>query len=129
MNRTIALSAAVLGFSAVALGALGAHALPKTLDAHWLDVWKTAALYHALHAIALLALAAWRTEDRLVRHVAKCWVAGVAVFSGSLYALVLSMASEAIPDAKWLGAITPVGGVLLMAGWALAGAAAWRARG
>lgn len=126
MNRFVALSAVVLGFTAVLLGALGAHALPKTLDPHYLEVWKTAAHYHGLHAVALLALAAWRTESRLAIHAARCWVAGVVVFSGSLYLLVLSMASIGLPEARWLGAVTPLGGILLMLGWVLLGVAAYR---
>jgi uncharacterized membrane protein YgdD (TMEM256/DUF423 family) len=90
---------AVLGASAVLAGAFGAHALGANPR---LDVWRTAALYHLVHAVALLA-----PHPRLTRHL---FVAGIAVFSGSLYLLVLL-------DQPALGAITPVGGVLLVAGW------------
>lgn len=119
MNRTIALSAAVLGFLCVALGAFGAHWLKTHTDAHGLEVWRTAAHYQGLHAVALLALAGWKRDGRWTVRAAQCWVAGIAFFSGSLYLLVLT-------DVKWLGAVTPVGGLLLLAGWVLIGVAAWR---
>ncbi len=128
MNRKIALAAACLGFSAVLLGAIGAHALKQRVGPQELEVWKTAALYHALHAVALLALAAWRTDGRWGVWAGRAWVAGVGVFSGSLYLLVLSKADLGMAPAGWLGAITPIGGVLLMAGWAMAGVAGWHAK-
>ena len=99
---------ATLGFLAVALGAFGAHALKGTLEAGGqVETWRTAAQYHLIHAVALTALAlhaplrvwAWRL-----------WLAGTILFSGSLYALALS-------GVKWLGAITPLGGALLLGGW------------
>lgn len=99
--------AAVLGLTGVALGAFGAHGLKPLLTAHGtLDVWQTAVLYQLLHAVASL----WASS----RHprVVWLWTAGVAVFSGSLYILAVS-------GVRWLGAITPVGGVLLLAGWAV----------
>lgn len=100
--------AAALGFLGVALGAFGAHALKAQL-AQFGDTatWETAVLYQFVHALALLALAA---TDRASRLLAVLWIAGVAIFSGSLYALCLT-------HIKILGAITPIGGVLLLAGW------------
>jgi uncharacterized membrane protein YgdD (TMEM256/DUF423 family) len=120
------LAAAIFGFTAVLLGAIGAHAVSKRVGPHDLETWKTAAQYHGLHAMALLALAAWGDGGRLVAAAARCLGAGMIVFSGSLYLLVLSLADVGLPPAKWLGAVTPVGGVLLMAGWGLIGVAAWK---
>ena len=101
--------AAALCFLAVALGAFGAHSLRSTLEAHgMLDAWNKAALYHFIHAIALLALALYGTANR-----GACWLlfAGIFLFSGSLYLLALS-------NVRWLGAITPLGGLCFLAGWA-----------
>lgn len=113
-TRNITLAAAVLGFLGVALGAFGAHALKSTLDANGSgETWKTAVLYHLVHAVALLALAGWRdAHGGPSGKVAALWTAGVVLFSGSLYAL-------AIGGPKFLGPVTPLGGAALLAGWAL----------
>lgn len=103
---------ALLGFLGVALGAFGAHALREKLPPPLLQVWQTAVLYHLLHAVAILALGLYaRAAGADVRVGGGLLLAGVIVFSGSLYALALT-------DIKPLGAITPVGGLLLLAGWA-----------
>lgn len=120
-------AAGLLGLTGVALGALGAHALKVTLAGRgMLPVWETAARYHLLHAAALLGAAAWvRTtgcdEDRAVVWAAGCWCAGVLLFSGSLYWLALG-------GPRWLGPVTPLGGVALLAGWALIAWAAFSRR-
>ena len=101
--------AAALCFLAVALGAFGAHGLRSTLETHgMLDAWNKAVLYHFIHAIALLALALYGTANR-----GAWWLlfAGIFLFSGSLYLLALS-------NVRWLGAITPLGGLCFLAGWA-----------
>src|SRR6516164_936155 len=101
--------AAVLCFLAVALGAFGAHALRSTLEGRGMvDVWNKAVFYQFIHAVALLALALYGTINR-----GACWlfVAGILVFSGSLYLLALT-------NLRWLGAITPLGGLCFLAGWA-----------
>ena len=101
--------AAALCFLAVALGAFGAHSLKSTLETHgMLDVWNKAVLYHFVHAIALLVLALYGTINR-----GTWWLlfAGIFLFSGSLYLLALS-------NVRWLGAITPLGGLCFLAGWA-----------
>jgi len=101
--------AAALCFLAVALGAFGAHSLRSTLETHgMLDAWNKAVLYHFIHAIALLALALYGTANR-----GACWLlfAGIFLFSESLYLLALS-------NVRWLGAITPLGGLCFLAGWA-----------
>jgi uncharacterized membrane protein YgdD (TMEM256/DUF423 family) len=110
--------AAVLGFTGVAAGAFGAHALQAALDADRLALWDTAARYQMLHAPALLAVAWLASRSDAGTAVAMAgwtFTAGVVLFSGSLYLL-------AAGGDGWLGAVTPVGGALLLAGWtALAG--------
>ena len=101
--------AAALCFLAVALGAFGAHWLKPTLEANGLvDVWNKAVLYHFIHAIALFVLALYGTADR-----GAWWLlfAGIIIFSGSLYVMGLT-------NVRWLGAITPLGGLCFLAGWA-----------
>ncbi|MFL6544839.1 MAG: DUF423 domain-containing protein [Candidatus Udaeobacter sp.] len=101
--------AAVLCFLAVALGAFGAHSLRSSLELHgMLDVWNKAVLYHFVHAIALLVLALYGTVNR-----GAWWLllAGILLFSGSLYVMALT-------NLRWLGAITPFGGLCFLAGWA-----------
>lgn len=106
----------------VALGAFGAHALKARLGVDALAIWQTAVQYHAWHALGLLALAAWleRTPRRAALGLA-CWllVAGVALFSGSLYLLALT-------GWRLVGIATPVGGVLLIGAWIAAAWSAWR---
>lgn len=105
--------AGILGFLGVALGAFGAHALREKLSPAMLQVWHTAVLYHLLHAVVLLALALYARSAGLdVRVPAGFFTAGIVIFSGSLYALALT-------GIKPLGAITPIGGVCLLVGWAL----------
>ena len=100
--------AATLCFLAVALGAFGAHSLKAILEANGtLEAWKTAVLYHLAHGIALLALA---LHGAVNRGACFLFVAGVALFSGSLYLLALT-------NIRWLGAITPLGGLCFLAGW------------
>jgi uncharacterized membrane protein YgdD (TMEM256/DUF423 family) len=101
--------AAVLCFLAVALGAFGAHGLRATLEMRGMtDVWNKAVFYHFIHAVALLALALYGTVNR-----GAWWLlfVGIAFFSGSLYLLALT-------NLRWLGAVTPVGGLCFLAGWA-----------
>lgn len=120
-TRNITLAAAALGFTGVALGAFGAHALKPSLEAHGsVETWKTAVLYHLLHAVALLALAGWRDAHAGASgRVAALWVAGVIFFSGSLYWLALG-------GPKLLGPVTPLGGTAFLAGWALLAFHAWK---
>ena len=109
-----------LDFLAVALGAFGAHALHSRVAPGLLDVFETGVRYQMYHALALLACA-WVLERRLAGApwaAAAAWLflAGSVVFCGSLYVLTLS-------GARWWGAVTPLGGLALLAGWAcLAGA-------
>src|SRR3954471_22677731 len=109
MNSTTALRiAAIMGFLAVALGAFGAHRLKATfLENGQGHNWETAAHYHLVHAVVLLVLA---TRGTVAKLSFQLFTAGIVIFSGSLYVL-------AVTDLKWLGAITPIGGVCLIAGW------------
>ena len=113
---------AILAFVAVAAGAFGAHALKDTLGEARIDVFKTGAQYQMYHALALLAvgLAAFRWDSGFLDAAGWLFVAGIVLFSGSLYAL-------AITDVKVLGAITPLGGLCFLIGWALVAVAALRA--
>lgn len=105
------IAASLLGFTGLALGAFGAHALKETLNANGTTAtWQTAVLYQLIHAVALLAFPGWPW-------VGRCWAAGVILFSGSLYWLALG-------GPKLLGPITPLGGIALLLGWALL---AWHA--
>jgi uncharacterized membrane protein YgdD (TMEM256/DUF423 family) len=101
---------AVVGFLGVALGAFGAHALKDHLTAlHMGDVWEKAVFYHLVHAVVLLLLAGRPTFPRLAWML---FLVGIVLFSGSLYLL-------AYTGVRWLGAITPLGGLSLLAGWAV----------
>lgn len=105
------LVAAGSGALAVALGAFGAHALADRLGEGPLETWRTATHYHLLHSVALLALALYgASTGRAVAAPAWLWTAGLALFSGSLYLLVLT-------EQRWLGPVTPIGGLCLIAGW------------
>jgi uncharacterized membrane protein YgdD (TMEM256/DUF423 family) len=114
--------AAILGFLGVALGAFGAHGLRNHVGPEMLEIWRTGVLYHLAHALALLALAAAGPRVGWPRAVAGLFVAGVIVFSGTLYAMVLT-------GSFWLGRITPIGGMALLGGWAAMAASARRGPG
>ena len=100
--------AAALGFLAVAFGAFGAHGLKDLLTRNGTaDIWEKAAFYHFIHAVMLFVLA---ERDQLPKLAWNCFLAGIVIFSGSLYLL-------AATDWRWLGAVTPAGGLCLLAGW------------
>ena len=105
--------AALLAFAAVALGAFGAHALRSKLAPDMQAVWQTAVLYHGWHALALLGvgLLILHFPDRAgLAWAGWLFVAGIALFSGSLYAFALT-------SAKNFGAVTPIGGIAFLLGW------------
>lgn len=108
--------ACVLGFSAVAAGAFGAHALEARVGPEALAWWETGARYLGLHTAPLFAVAAWAERPR-ARQAGVAFVGGAVVFAGTLFTMALG-------GPRWLGAVTPVGGLLLLAGWALLGLAA-----
>jgi uncharacterized membrane protein YgdD (TMEM256/DUF423 family) len=126
MSRLFVVLSGLLGFSAVALGAFGAHGLRSRLESlpdgvKRLEWWNTAAHYHLTHALAL-ALAAWLVHRGAgASAVVAGWsfIAGVLLFSGSLYLMTITGQTK-------LGAITPLGGLLLLAGWGAVVAAGWR---
>jgi len=122
VDRTFALLGALSAFVAVAAGAFGAHGLKSKLTPELLAVFETGARYQMFHALALLAVAWAQTRWPGGATTWSGWLffAGTLLFSGSLYALALT-------GARWMGAITPVGGLALLLGWLCL---AWRvARG
>lgn len=127
MARTFIVVAGVYGALAVALGAFGAHGLTgmvASLDegAKRLDWWQTAAHYHLIHALALALVALMLARVTSKPGAAAGWAfcVGVPIFSGTLYAMALGAP-------RWLGAITPVGGLAMIAGWVLLAVAGSRA--
>ena len=114
--------AAVSGFLAVALGAFGAHGLKEKLSAEMMAVYQTAVEYQFVHTLALLAVglaAAQFPQTSYFKWSGLAFFIGILIFSGSLYILSLS-------GVKWLGAITPMGGLAFLVGWALLLAAAFQ---
>ncbi|MBM3345828.1 MAG: DUF423 domain-containing protein [Betaproteobacteria bacterium] len=116
-------ASAFAAFLAVAFGAFGAHALRERLPADLLAIYRTAVEYHFWHALGLLAIglvAEMLPGSVLIKWAGWLMIAGLLLFSGSLYALALS-------GVRVLGAVTPVGGLCLLAAWATLAAAALRA--
>jgi uncharacterized membrane protein YgdD (TMEM256/DUF423 family) len=109
VSTRVALLIGVTGASAVLLGAFGAHALRGVLDARGAELWHTAVNYHAWHALAL-AVVAGLGRGRSGRVAMAAFVVGIVLFSGSLYALALGAP-------RWVGIITPFGGLAFVAGW------------
>ena len=123
MDRLFFILGSVLGGIAVAAGAFGAHGLKNTVTPERLGTFETAVRYQMYHALALLALAwaitHWPEQAKWLVVGGWLFLVGVILFSGSLYILVLS-------GIKWLGAITPLGGVAFVGGWLCLVIAAWR---
>lgn len=134
MPKTYLLLAAISGFLAVALGAFGAHGLRERLAPDLLAVYQTGVQYHVYHTLALLAVAVLlmlvpqsampssslplSLPSTLLKWSGNLFVIGIIIFSGSLYVLAIS-------GVRWLGAITPIGGVAFLAGWICLALAAW----
>lgn len=112
MSQVFLIVAAILGGTGVMLGAFASHGLKSKLSESLLSAFETGVTYQFYHALALFALALWLKQSQSVWFVASgyLWLAGVVLFSGSLYALALT-------GVKWFGPITPIGGVLFIAGW------------
>ena len=110
--------AGLLGMTAVVLGAFGAHGLRDKVAPPLLEIYRTGALYHLVHAVAALAVALAGDRLRWPRLVVGLFAAGIVVFSGSLYTL-------AITGKSWLGAVTPFGGLMLIVGWAVIATNLW----
>jgi uncharacterized membrane protein YgdD (TMEM256/DUF423 family) len=115
--------AALNGAMAVAFGAFAAHGLSQQLDSHAIGIFETGARYHMYHALAmgLAALAMQTKAARTATWSAAFFLAGIVLFSGSLYAL-------AVTGERMFAFVTPVGGVSFLAGWVLLALAAWRSK-
>ena len=122
MERFLFASGALAALLAVLLGAFGTHALRDRLTPDLLATFETGVRYHFYHAFALLAAsyAAQRWPDGAAALAGWLFIAGIVVFSGSLYLLALT-------GTRWLGAITPLGGLAFVAGWAALAWTAWSA--
>lgn len=121
MSRAFFAIGSLSALLAVAAGAFGAHALRDVLEPRWLQTFETGARYQMVHALALLvlAVAAGREPGGLWAAAGWLFVVGTVLFSGSLYLLSLT-------GARWLGAVTPLGGACFLAGWGCAAGAALR---
>ena len=111
---------AICGGLAVVIGAFGAHGLDSMMSDEMAEIFETGVKYHFYHALAMLALAAGSSSlwtSRWCVWACRSWIFGIAIFSGTLYTLALT-------EIRWLGAITPIGGVALILGWAFAAFAA-----
>ena len=114
MDRFFFLSGAIAAFIAVALGAFGAHSLKTKLSADMLNIFEIGVRYQMYHALGLIAVA-WATTrwpEANLNAAGWAFIVGIVVFSGSLYLL-------SITDVRWLGAITPIGGLAFLIGWAI----------
>ena len=111
--RTAATIGALFAGLAVAAGAFGAHALRNRLEPRDLEIFETAARYQMYHGLALL-ITAWLLDRGITQAGLAAWgfTIGTLVFSGSLYLMVFT-------GMRWLGAVTPIGGVAMLAGWAM----------
>jgi uncharacterized membrane protein YgdD (TMEM256/DUF423 family) len=121
MDRVFFIIGAILGGSGVALGAFGAHGLRHRVAPEALAIFETAVRYQLIHALVLLA-SAWAVSqwnNGPLRVAGWLLAAGTLIFSGTLYVLVLT-------GQRWLGAITPLGGLGMIAGWLLLVVGAWR---
>jgi len=128
-SRGTLLLASLAGASAVVLGAFGAHGLEARLSPEALATWQTATHYHLIHALALIGAGLWQAlaagraaTARRLRWASVSFLAGILLFSGSLYALALGAG-------RWFGPVTPLGGLAFVAGWLLLfdGARRWHA--
>lgn len=114
MSKTILMTASVLLALAVAIGAFGAHGLKSHLSAEMIQIYKTGVEYHFYHGLGLLLIGviAFSFPSEYLKWSAIFLTVGIILFSGSLYIL-------SITGIKWLGAITPFGGLSFIAGWVL----------
>lgn len=112
---------ALLGGLGVALGAFGAHGLKKIVDPDLLQVWETGVRYHLFHTLALFGIGLLRRQIEGTALTVGGWlfVAGITIFSGTLYLMTVT-------GARWLGAITPIGGLSLIAGWVALAIGVWK---
>jgi uncharacterized membrane protein YgdD (TMEM256/DUF423 family) len=121
MGKILLVVGALSGFVSVAAGAFGAHALKARLAPELLTTFETGVRYQMYHALALVLIGslAIARPSNLLNGSGYAMIAGTVLFSGSLYGLALL-------GARWLGPVTPLGGLCFLAGWALLAFAAWR---
>jgi uncharacterized membrane protein YgdD (TMEM256/DUF423 family) len=115
ISRFLFATGGVAALLAIALGAFGAHALSSRVAPEMLAAWHTGVEYHVFHALGLLALglaAGQLPESPLIKYSGWLMLAGIVLFSGSLYLLALT-------GERWLGAVTPIGGLAFLAAWGL----------
>lgn len=113
MKKNWLVVAGAMGALGVILGAFGAHVLKQRLTPDLFEIFEVGVRYHMYHVLAMFAaaLVAYRREPAMwMGRACVCWLAGIVVFSGSLYLL-------AVTGASWLGAVTPIGGLSFIAGW------------
>lgn len=122
-DRHLIAAGAFLMLLAVAFGAFGAHALKPHLSADMLAIWHTAVLYQMVHALGCIAcgilMQSYRQQAIKIALAGTCMLIGIVIFSGSLYLLALT-------GQRWLGAVTPIGGLAFLAAWGMLGWAVWR---
>ncbi len=122
MTKIFIAIAAIFGGLSVGSGAFASHALKEKLTENALKIWETGSKYQMYHALALLLVALLltkaETSQNSLIYSGIAFIIGIFIFSGSLYALSLS-------GIKWLGAITPIGGVALLIGWGCLAISAW----
>jgi len=121
MDKLFFTIASFSGFMGIALGAFAAHGLKSRLETDLFEIFEVGVRYHMYHALALLAVA-WacnRWPGTLTTASGWLFVAGIVIFSGSLYLL-------SVTGIRWLGAVTPIGGLAFLAGWFCLALAAWR---
>jgi len=118
MNKTFLITAALLGAFTVALGAFGAHAIKEKVNEYTLGIFETAVKYQFYHVFALLAVGILfqQYSSNWMLWSGRFFIAGIIIFCGSLYALTYFLANNN-ETMKWLGAITPLGGLCFIAGW------------
>lgn len=124
MSQKFGYLGAVLAGLSVAAGAFGAHALKGIISVDMLVVFETAVRYQMYHALALLIVSGMlkHVPERTLRMAGWCFVAGIVLFSGSLYVVALT-------STRWIGAITPLGGVAFLAGWIMLAWNQWKKKG
>lgn len=115
MHKRYLITAAILGAVSVILGAFGAHALKEILSTESFNIYEVAVRYQFYHvlALAITGILFGSYANKHIVHAGRLFIAGIILFSGSLYLLV------ALPDLRWLGAITPLGGACFIGGWLL----------
>jgi uncharacterized membrane protein YgdD (TMEM256/DUF423 family) len=119
MNKNFLAAAALLGALAVALGAFAAHSLKAMLPADAVATFETGVRYQFYHVFALLSIGigSEKFSARLLRWAGNCFIVGIILFSGSLYALTILRITETTAATKYVGIITPFGGLFFITGW------------